>query len=99
MRHRFLIYRTGPTEGGAFADGSADSGILRIGTVFTEAQYRGMELVPREGETKPIHLTVVKILAYGHELDEIYAPMSMRLFLQGEGAEELASGVFIFYNE
>jgi len=51
MRHRFLIYRTGPTEGGAFADGSADSGILRIGTVFTEAQYRGMELGRVDGRT------------------------------------------------
>jgi len=56
-------------------------------------------LVPREGETKPIHLTVVKILAYGHELDELPAPTSAQLFLQGEGAEELALGVFIFYNE
>jgi len=45
MRHRFLVYTTGPTEGGAFVGGSADSGTVRIGTVFTEAQYRGMELV------------------------------------------------------
>jgi len=99
MRHRFLIYTTGPTEGGAFADGSADSGTVKIGTIFTEARYWGFGQVPKEGETKPIHLTVVKILVYRHDLDELPSSITGRLFLQGEGAEELALGVFIFYNE
>ncbi len=99
MRNRFLIYKTGPTEGGIFVDGGGGDGIVKIGTVFTQARYWGSGPFPGEGETKPIHLTVVKILAYGHELDELPSPITGRLFLQGEGAEELASDVIIFSDE
>ncbi len=89
----FYIYVAGSTEDGFFVGGSGDHGVVRIGTVFTEARFG------RDGLRKPIRLTVVKILAYGHELDELPAPVSGRLFLQGEGGAELASRVFIFSEE
>jgi len=99
MRISFLVDKTGPAESGIFADGGGGDGIVKIGTVFTEARYWGPGPFPGEGATKPIHLTVVKILAYGHELDELPSPITGRLFLQGEGAEELAPDVIIFCNE
>lgn len=76
----------------AFVAGRCFTGPIRVGAVFT--QLRRFHPVQTENGI-PVELVVTRIIAYGHQLDEIQEGLTAELELSGVTPSELGDGALL----
>jgi hypothetical protein len=80
----FLTETVEHRTGHVVVAGLVNAGVVRLGSVFTQAT-----LPQADNAGCEVRLTVSKIVAYRHELDELPTGMTGELHLQGTGADRL----------
>lgn len=77
-------------ENGIIVTGVVVSGIISLGNRFEFAYW------PRVAkDRKRVSFVVTRIMAYGHELDELHRGMSGELLVVGHGIEQLKHGILL----
>lgn len=74
--------------------GVVNVGVVKIGTVFNTASDESAEKTSSKPGS-PIELSVTRIAAYGHYLDELPKGMTGALVIEGDGVEDLRQGRFV----
>jgi hypothetical protein len=79
----FLVHSVMSVDGDFLTGGIVDSGAVRCGTVFREVALLRED--GSRGAAEEIELSVVKIVAYQRDIDELPQGMSGGLHLRGRG--------------
>jgi hypothetical protein len=92
----FVIYQIW-AEGSdrALLYGRCSKGDISVGTVFGfvyDIVFDSYETSGQNVNTRRVELTVDRIVAYGHELDELNEGITAELAVSGRGLEQLNSG-------
>ncbi len=90
----FLVHECRQDDGATTLTGVVNVGEVKVGTVFETASGESAAKTSM-GPTSPIHLSVTRITAYGHQIDELPEGMTGELIVEGEGVEELRHGRFV----
>ncbi len=98
-RHiEFTVERLSSEAGRTLVDGRVCESPIRVGDVFSKIyghkqHWDGNQWVAMDpGPTHPVRLVIQSIHSYRRRWDELFAGMTARLTLGGEGLDQLSEG-------
>ena len=74
--------------------GAVNAGLLRVGTGFTHVSQKPRAQAAAD-DLHPVSLVIVRITAYGRDLDQLPEGMTGELHLSGTGFEAVVDGTFL----
>ncbi|MFO1044391.1 MAG: hypothetical protein U0941_21680 [Planctomycetaceae bacterium] len=86
---RFEIDSVESTDGGALICGRVHEGTVRVGSCFTDVKCSDSKTLNNK-----VNLRVIRIVAYGHSLDDLPDGMTGELKVSGEGIAQLSAGPY-----